>query len=537
MPVNAPSPSGCGSRPSKVEFPTEAYPLGSRWEADEIGYLLGYDIGSSAIKAALVDPETGRLVASAQSPLERELEIFAPQAGWAEQDPEIWWENAVGATRALRRGDSVNLEDVEAVGISYQMHGLVIVDKNQSVLRPSIIWCDSRAVGIGEKATNRMGRANCLERMLNLPGNFTASKLGWVRENEPEVYVRIFKAMLPGDYLAMRLTGDARTTVSGLSEGVMWDSREERLAGEVLDCLGISRDIIPDLVPTFGFQGSITGEASRELGLRKGIPVSYRAGDQPNNALALNVLEPGEIAATAGTSGVVYGVTDRPVWDPDSRVNTFVHVNHSPQRPRYGVLLCINGTGILNSWLRNKGFIAGDSAIGYDDMNALAASAPVGSGGLAFLPYGNGSERTLGNRDIGASLHGLNFNVHDRSHVFRSAQEGIVFALNHGVEIMRGMGLDVDRVRAGYANMFLSPVFCEAFANTVGAVVELYNTDGAQGAARGAGIGSGVFRDQSEAFRGLERIGVIEPTAALMDLYGDAWSRWVEVLQNCLSER
>ena len=500
----------------------------------KIGYLLGYDIGSSSIKAALLDPETGKPVASATSP-KTELEIHAPKPGWAEQDPGVWWQHVMSATAELAESGKVDLRDVEAIGISYQMHGLVIVDKDYKVLRPSIIWCDSRAVEIGERAFADIGKDICLGSMLNSPGNFTASKLKWVKENEPDIYRRTYKAMLPGDYIAMMLTGDIKTTASGLSEGILWDFKKQNVADEVLDYFGISMDIIPDVVPTFAPQGSVTKGAAKELGLKPGTPVAYRAGDQPNNALSLNVLNPGEVAATAGTSGVIYCVNDKADYDIKSRVNIFAHVSYKPDAPRYGVLMCINGTGILNRWLKHR-ILSTSKDITYEEMNDFASRAPVGSSDLVFLPYGNGAERTLCNVDIGASLHGLNFNIHDRAHVLRAAQEGIVFALNYGFGIMREMGIEVKTIRAGHANMFLSPLFGEAFANTVGVAVELYNTDGAQGAARGAGIGTGIFHGYADAFTGLERIRVIEPEDVLMRAYEAAYEKWLAVLDSRLRE-
>ena len=475
-------------------------------------------------------------MASATSP-ETEMEIHAPRPGWAEQDPRVWWEHVKAATGMLALAPSVDLKAVDAIGISYQMHGLVIVDENLNVLRPSIIWCDSRAVDVGEKAADSIGRLECLERLLNLPGNFTASKLAWVKQNEPEVFAKVHKAMLPGEYIAMRLTGDVLTTPSGLSEGMFWDFKEGGIWDRILKEYDIPKEMLPDIVPIFSMQGKLGASVADELGLNTGAVVSYRAGDQPNNALSLNVLNTGDVAATAGTSGVIYGVTDKADFDPESRVNIFVHVTHTADAPKYGVLMCINGTGILNSWLRHKLLGGSGAHIGYEEMNECASHAPIGSSGLVILPYGNGAERTLGNRDIGASVHGLNFNIHDRSHIIRAAQEGIVFALNYGFEIMNEMGIDVKTIRAGYANMFLSRLFAEAFANTVGVVVELYDNDGARGAARGAGIGAGIFGSYEDAFVGLEKKMVIEPNEEHVKSYADAYSQWRGVLENRLKAR
>ena len=493
--------------------------------------LLGIDVGSSSIKATLMDAETGRVLAAATSP-DKELEIVAKQSGWAEQDPAVWWEHVKNATKKIQAQAEFDAGDVHAIGISYQMHGLVAVDKNMQVLRPSIIWCDSRAVQIGEKAATDIGEEKCLKKLFNLPGNFTASKLKWVMENEPKVYSKIHKIMLPGDYIAMKMTGDIKTTPSGLSEGIMWDFEGDGLAQFVLDNYGISGELIPETLPTFSIQGELTKEAADELGLEAGTMISYRAGDQPNNALSLSVLQPGEIAVTAGTSGVVYGVSDRKNYDQHSRVNVFVHVNHSAEDPRYGVLLCLNGTGILNSWLKHN-FVAGEG-LDYEQMNDLAAQVPVGSDGLVILPYGNGAERTLENRNIGASVHGWNFNIHKKAHFLRAAQEGIVFALNYGLGIMRDMGIELTTVKAGNANMFLSPLFAEAFATVTQATIELYNTDGSQGAARGAGIGAGVYKNPEEAFVGLEPVKTIEPNDELSSAYREAYARWQEALNQQL---
>lgn len=493
--------------------------------------LLGYDVGSSSIKATLLEAETGKVLATATSP-EKELEIIAKKIGWAEQHPETWWEHVKTAAQKIKSRAKFDAADVKAIGISYQMHGLVAVDKNQKVLRPSIIWCDSRAVQIGEKAAENIGKEKCLKRLFNLPGNFTASKLAWVKENEPAIFSKIDKIMLPGDYIAMRMTGQIKTTPSGLSEGIMWDFESDELAEFVLENYGISTELIAETVPTFSVQGELTGAAAGELGLKAGTKVSYRAGDQPNNALSLNVLNPGEIAVTAGTSGVVYGISDKKTYDQKSRVNIFVHVNHSKKAPRYGVLLCLNGTGILNSWLKHN-FVAGEG-LDYEQMNALAAEVPVGCDGLVILPYGNGAERTLENRNIGAQVAGWNFNIHKRAHFLRAAQEGIVFALNYGLGIMRNMGIRLTTVRAGNANMFLSPLFAEAFATVTQATVELYNTDGSQGAARGAGIGAGIYKGPEDAFVGLQPVKTIEPNPKLAQAYQDAYGEWVAVLSKLL---
>ncbi|CCY65513.1 putative carbohydrate kinase [Prevotella sp. CAG:1124] len=495
-------------------------------------YLLGFDVGSSSVKASIVDADSGVCVASAFYP-EKEAPIIAVKAGWAEQDPQMWWDNAKLSLKKVMADASVKGDDIKAIGISYQMHGLVCVDKDLQVLRPSIIWCDSRAVPYGEKAFHELGADMCLGHLLNSPGNFTAAKLAWVKDNEPELFAKIYKIMLPGDYIAMKLSGTVNTTISGLSEGMLWDFKAKDAAGFLLDYYGFSRDVIADVVPTFSVQGEVSAEAAAELGLKEGTPISYRAGDQPNNALSLNVFNPGEIASTAGTSGVVYGVLGDVNYDKRSRVNTFAHVNYTKDTDRLGVLLCINGTGILNAWVRRT---VAPEEISYSEMNEMMASVPIGSDGVTIIPFGNGAERVLENKEIGCSIHGVNFNKHGKAHIMRAAQEGIVFSFCYGMEIMQQMGMDIRKIHAGKANMFLSDIFRNTLAGVSGATIELYETDGSVGAAKGAGIGCGIYKDNNEAFATLKKLAVIEPDENKRNEYLEAYSLWKETLQNSVDK-
>lgn len=493
-------------------------------------YLLGLDVGSSSVKASLVDADSGKCAATAFYP-ETEAPIMAVKAGWAEQDPQMWWNNAKLSMKKIMADASVKAEEIKAVGISYQMHGLVCVDKNLQVLRPSIIWCDSRAVKYGDRAFREIGADKCLGHLLNSPGNFTAAKLAWVKENEPDTYNNIYKVMLPGDYIAMKLSGVANTTVSGLSEGMFWDFKENQVADFLMQHFGFDKSLIADIVPTFAVQSEVSAEAAAETGLLKGTPITYRGGDQPNNALSLNVFNPGEIASTAGTSGVVYGVLGDVNYDKKSRVNTFAHVNHTAEQTRLGVLLCINGTGILNAWVRRN---VAPEGIGYAEMNDLANSVPIGSEGVSVIPFGNGAERVLENREINCSVNGLNFNKHNKAHIVRAAQEGIVFSFCYGMEIMQQMGMDIKKIHAGKANMFLSDLFRNTLAGVSGATIELYDTDGSVGAAKGAGIGAGIYKDHNEAFATLDKLQVIEPDENLRPQYLDAYAKWKEILHKNL---
>jgi len=507
-------------------------------------YLLGFDVGSSSVKTSLVDADSGKCVASAFSPAS-EAPILSVKAGWAEQDPDSWWQYAREGLTAVMAASGAAAADIRAIGISYQMHGLVCVGRDLKPLRPAVIWCDSRAVPYGERAFRELGADRCLSHLLNSPGNFTAAKLAWVKDCEPQVYEHIYKVMLPGDYLAMRLTGEPRTTVSGLSEGMFWDFKSNDVARFLLDYYGFDASLLCDVVPSFGPQGELTPAAAAELGLRPGTPVTYRGGDQPNNALSLNVMNPGEIAATAGTSGVVYGVLGDVNYDPLSRVNTFAHVNHNSQFPipntqhstptsrpatRLGVLLCINGTGILNSWVHHHV----TPHLDYPEMNDLAAGVPIGSEGLVVMPFGNGAERVLENREVGCSIQGLNFNRHTEAHLIRAAQEGIVFSFCYGIDIMRQMGMDIHTIHAGKANMFQSTIFRDTLSSVSQAAIDVYKTDGADGAAKGAGIGAGIYRDANEAFASLEHYVHVEPDSTRRDEYLAAYDRWKQTLMGSM---
>lgn len=496
----------------------------------KLKFLLGYDIGSSSIKASLLNADTGKLVISTNSP-DQEMKIDSPQPGWAEQHPENWWKHLINATKKIFINLSSDSYEISGIGISYQMHGLVMVNKSHEVIYPSIIWCDSRAVETGNKAFIDLGQEYCLSRYLNSPGNFTASKLKWVKENKPDIYSDIYKMMLPGDFIAMKLTGEIHTTISGLSEGIFWDFNQRNISEDLISYFGLNRNHLPDIVPTFGYQGTITSGAAKELGLNPGIPVTYRAGDQPNNALSLNVLNTGEIAATAGTSGVIYGVANKSIYDNETRVNTFAHVNYSTEKPNVGVLLCINGTGIQYSWIKQNVL---DNNFTYEELNELAERVNVGADALLCFPFGNGAERLLNNKNIQAHFSGINFNLHGKGHLIRSAQEGIAFSFRYGMDIMKKIGIEFNIIRAGNSNLFQSKVFREAFVNSCNVNLEIYNTDGAQGAARGAGIGSGLFLSEKDAFNGLNKIETLKPESAKVEKYNSIYQTWGNKLKRLL---
>jgi len=491
-------------------------------------YLLGIDIGTSFIKVSLVEASTQQCIVTVSYP-DTENAIISHQNGWAEQSPLMWWEQVQAGIVKLHQAaklarPSYNANDISAIGIAYQMHGLVLVDKNKKVLRDSIIWCDSRAVPYGEKAFDTIGHEKCLSHLLNSPGNFTAAKLAWVKENEPAVYSQIHTIMLPGDFIAMMLTGEITTSIAALSEGIFWDFKNNKISKEVLDYFGFDASIFPAVQEVFSKHGELSSTVANGLGLKAGIPVTYKAGDQPNNALSLNVVQPGEVAATAGTSGVIYGVGNTLSYDMQSRVNSFAHVNHTSAENRIGMLLCINGTGILNSWV--KKYIGANT--NYNTMNEMAATIATGSDGLSILPFGNGAERIFNNKIIGAQMLGLDLNKHTAAHIYKAAQEGIAFAFRYGLDIMRENKLEPSVIKAGQANLFLSPVFTHAFVNATGVPVALYNVEGSVGAALGAGIGAGIYKELKDAFADTKSIQRIEPTET--KLYNALYENWKDKL-------
>jgi len=486
--------------------------------------LLGIDVGTSSIKVSVVDAQSQQAIASAQYPEDRENRVISERAGYAEQDPDTWWEHTQLAIKKVLQQHVVRPEDITAIGIAYQMHGLVVIDEEGNPLRNSIIWCDSRAVALGEEAFRHIGSKKSLDRLLNSPGNFTAAKWAWVKQNEPSVYKKAYKIMLPGDFIALKLTGDVTTSISALSEGVFWDFRSNSLSTDIMEYFGFEEHVFPELKPLFGEHGFLQSSVAQKLNLKPGIPVTYKSGDQPNNALSLNVLRPGEVAATAGTSGVIFAVSDQLISDKESRINTFAHVNYTKEDIRTGVLLCINGTGILNSWVKqNMG-----QGLDYDEINKLAQSVPPGSEGLSILPFGNGAERIFNNRIIGSHFLNLDFNHHDRAHVFRASQEGIAFAFRYGLDILRENGMNPSVIRAGIANLFQSELFTQVFANVTNTPVELYNNDGSIGAALGAGIGNQTFASSEEAFEKMKVHKTVDPQTD--HSYEEFYNTWRELL-------
>ncbi len=487
-------------------------------------YYLGIDLGSSSIKVALVDINSGKSIDVVQEP-EQEMSMYAAENGWAEQEPQDWWFHVCNGIKKLKQKNGISAEEIKGIGIAYQMHGLVVVDVEGNPLRKSIIWCDSRAVKIGNTAYQEIGETFCDTHLLNSPSNFTASKLKWVKENEPEIYSKIHKIMLPGDYIAYRLSNTINTTISGLSEGIFWNFKKDTLAFEVLDYYGFDHSLIPDIVDTFSIQSKVSKKGAEESGLLEGTPILYRAGDQPNNALALNVFHPGEVAATGGTSGVVYAVTDNLSVKESSRVNNFAHVNYNSEDCKnVGKLLCINGAGIQYRWLLNN--LAVDS---YEEMNDLANQVPIGSEGVCVIPFGNGAERMLENKEIGTRILNLNLNIHSMANICRASLEGIAFSFVYGIEIMKSDGIDAKVMKAGNDNLFRSKIFSNTIATLIGQEIEIYNTTGAIGAARAASLVDGDY-EKFSTYMANDHVMTYKPLAD-KEAYQHAYNKWKQELE------
>ncbi|MBJ7880642.1 xylulokinase [Gelidibacter salicanalis] len=493
-------------------------------------YQIGFDIGSSSVKVALVETATGKKINTLHEP-EGEMQILALHNDWAEQDPDLWWEYICNATKRIIKDSNINASKISGIGISYQMHGLVIVDKDGKALRHSIIWCDSRAVEIGNRAFKDLGETFCSENLLNSPGNFTASKLKWVKDNEPELYEQIYKYMLPGDYIAYKLTNVINTTKNGLSEGILWNYKTNSLATDLLDYYGIDKDLTPDIVENFTNQGEVSDQASKQTGLPKGIPVTYRSGDQPNNAMSLNIFKPGEVAATGGTSGVIYAVTDHLKPKEVSRVNHFAHVNYTSEKPIVGRLLNINGAGIQYRWLRNHSI-----ENSYENMNRKASKVAIGSDGVVVIPFGNGAERMLNNKNVGTHFCNLNLNQHHNGHLYRAALEGIAFSFVYGIDILKNDSTVINVIRAGNDNLFRSEIFANTVASLIGHEIEIYNTTGAVGAARASALTDGNFEQFGENITKNDHVMTYMPLKNI-ESYQKAYQHWKNELEIILNNK
>lgn len=495
-----------------------------------MSYLLGYEIGSDKVKAALINADTNKVIAQEEAP-DGEMKIHSHQKGWAEQEPKDWWKKLCKCTKKLIKKTAILPSEIVSIGIAYQMHGLVLLDEDNKPLRSSIIWCDNRAVRIGDDALFDLGMNYCFTNLLNSPGNFTASKLKWIQDNEPQLFEKIHKIMLPGDYIAYKLTGQVSTTISALSEGVFWNFKERKISKELLDYFGFDESIIPKICKTIEHQGELSKKAAKQTGLAKAIPVTYRAGDQPNNALSLNVLKKGEIAITSSNSGVVYGVVEHLMSDNKSRVNSFAHVNYDNDFRKIGVLLCLNGAGSLYSWVRQNVARTNRS---YADMERILSSVPIGSDGVCILPFGNGSERIFNNKNIDAHIYNLQFNKHTRAHIYRASVEGVAFAFVYGIALLKEMGIEINKIRVGSSDMFQSKTFTNTISTLLGKEIEILDTSGAIGAALASGVGVGIYKNIEEAVGHIQIKNIQTPNFDYAQC-SKAYHYWLSILNKSIT--
>lgn len=434
--------------------------------------FLGIDVGTSSVKVSIVG-EDGVILASATAPASSERAINSPNPNWAEQNPEDWWEDAQQAILNLPLEARLQ---VEAIGIAYQMHGLVLVDSQFQPVRPSIIWCDGRNIQESQILAESLGLDALENRLLNKPGTLTLAKLAWVAEHEPETLAKAHTFGLPGDFIAYKLTGEWSTTKSGYSEMVGWDFGASIPFEEGFRKAGWKLPL-PEARPNLEEGAPIQKVIAEKLGLPPSARVTYRAGDQPNNAFGLGVLQQGETAISAGTSGVLYGIGDSSPGLHEG-INRFLHVNS-----QIGVLMCLNGVGSALAFARRTWF----QNQSYEALSELASQANPENCPY-FFPFGNGAERILSERAFSGFTE-LDFNRHNLPELARSVFEGIAFAYRLGSEKMEKAGCLSKVVNGTESGLLKSSFFAQLLANELQVELILSEGDGSTAAARGAALG------------------------------------------------
>ncbi|NMB45770.1 MAG: xylulokinase [Firmicutes bacterium] len=482
--------------------------------------MIGIDIGTSGVKT-LVVTETGKIVAQATA----EYPLYHPKAGWAEQDPEDWWQATLTTLKKIGEDLGSDADRVKAIGLSGQMHGSVFLDKSGNVLRPAILWCDVRTADQCRYITETVGRDELIRHTSNpaLEG-FTAPKIVWLQQNEPDVYRQVAKVLLPKDYVRYRLTGEIFTEMSDAAGSLLLDVTHRRWSEPVLQALNIDPEILPECRESIDVCGTLTQQVAESTGLPAGIPVAGGGADNACGATGAGIVRPGRVLSSIGSSGVIVVHTDQPQTDPQGKVHTFNHaIPH-----RWYVMGVIMAAGLSLKWFRdNLGHLEKqmESLTGtdaYDLMSAQAAPTPPGAEGLVFLPYLNG-ERTP---HADAYARGVFFGLtprHTRGHLIRAVMEGVVYALRDSVEIIRAMGIPIEQVRAigGGAK---SPLWRQMQADIMQLEVATLNIDEgpAFGAALLAGVCAQVYSSVEEAAENTVRIvHTTEPNRDLTRLYDD----------------
>jgi xylulokinase len=480
--------------------------------------LLGLDVGTGGSRALIIG-EDGALIASATS---EHAPFASPGPAWAEQDPDDWWRASQEATRAALAAAGLPGSSIRAIGLSGQMHGAVLLDERDRVVRPAIIWCDQRTAAECAWLDRMVGRA----RLIELTGNpaltnFTITKLLWVRQHEPERWARVRHVLLPKDYVRFRLSGERAIDVADASGTLMLDVAARRWSAPVLEAAGIPRELLPALFESPDVCAHVSPDAAAATGLAAGTPIVAGAGDQAAGAVGMGITRPGAVSATIGTSGVVFAATDRPAADPAGRLHTFCHAVPG----RWHVMGVTQAAGLSLRWMRE---LLGASS--YDDLTHEAAQVPAGSDGVTWAPYLMGERTPHLDPDVRAALVGLSA-AQGRGHVVRAVLEGVAFSLCDTFAIFAEMSIPVDRIRAGGGGA-RSALWRRIQAAAYGREVETVAVDegAAYGAALLAGVGAGVWSSVDQACEAVVRTSsVTRPEPDEVDIMAAAYRRYRRV--------
>ena len=444
--------------------------------------VLGIDVGTGGTRAVLLD-QAGRVLGAATA---EHAPMASPQLGWAEQDPRDWWRAARIAIRECLVKASAKANEVAAIGLSGQMHGLVMLDENGEVLRPALLWCDQRTEKECQGITERVGAKRLIELVANpaLTG-FTLPKIWWVRAHEPQVWARARSLMLPKDYVRFKLTGARATDVADASGTLLFDVVNRRWSSEMLQASDLQPEILPQVFESPEITGRVSKDGAAASSLQEGTPVVAGGGDQAAGAVGMGIVEPGNVSATIGTSGVVFAATSRPVVEPQGRIHTFCHAIPG----RWHVMGVTQGAGLSLRWFRDQ-FCVGAS---YDELMKEAAAAPAGADGLLWTPYLMGERTPHLDPNARGALVGLTAQ-HTRAHVIRAILEGVAFSLRDTFTIFRDLGVPVKSIRLGGGGA-RSPLWQQIQADVYGMRVDLIAAEegAAYGAALLAGVGAGVW--------------------------------------------
>jgi xylulokinase len=462
--------------------------------------LLGIDVGTGGTRAALVDPR-GRVIGAATA---EHAPMSSRRFGWAEQSPEDWWRAACQAIRECLAKTSVSAAEVSAIGLTGQMHGLVLLDAQDRVVRPAIIWCDQRTEQECRDITQRVGA----ERLIELTANpaltgFTLPKIWWVRRHEPELWARVRSLMLPKDYVRFRLTGERAIDVADASGTLMFDVVHRRWSQEMLKISQLDEALLPKVFESVEISAYVHQDGANQAGLRPGIPVVAGAGDQAAGAVGMGIVKPGAVSATIGTSGVVFAATSAPVLEPHGRIHTFCHAIPN----RWHVMGVTQGAGLSLRWFRDQfGAGADDGRDPYDRLADEAAQAPAGADGLLWAPYLMGERTPHLDPNARGALVGITAQ-HTRAHVIRAILEGVAFSLRDSLTLFREIGVPIESIRLGGGGA-RSPLWQQIQADIYGMPVELIEADegGAYGAALLAGVGSGNWSSVEAACESAVRV-------------------------------